>query len=132
MEPMSKTNENSMKETVKQIKARVINEVNTKYAKRIEDTENSLKEWRTKYFEEINRSEELSKKNKELREENDSLKAKIQQYDEWIERMQDFCNLPEEERRDAFETYFDNIKSENESKEVFSNIMSMYSHFFTL
>ena len=121
-----------MKETAKQIKARVINEVNTKYAKRIEDTENSLKEWRTKYFEEINRSEELSKKNKELREENDSLKAKIQQYDEWIERMQDFCNLPEEERRDAFETYFDNIKSENESKEVFSNIMSMYSHFFTL
>ena len=121
-----------MKETAKQIKARVINEVNAKYAKRIEDTENSLKEWRTKYFKEIDRSEELSKKNKELREENDSLKAKIQQYDEWIERMLDFCNLPEEERRDAFETYLDNIKSENEFNEVFSNIMSMYSHIFTL
>jgi len=120
-----------MKETAKQIKARIINEVNAKYSKRIEDTENSLKEWRAKYFKEVDRTEELSKKNKELREENDSLKAKIQQYDEWIERMQDFCNLPEDGRRDAFETYLDNIKSENKSNEVFNNIITMYSHIFT-
>lgn len=64
----------------------------------------------------------------ELRKENDELKEKLHIYEDWINRLQDFCNLPDEEREKAVKQYQTNI----EVNEKLDNLMAMYSRFFNL
>ena len=56
--------------------------------------------------------------NKKLREENDELKEKIRVYEEWLDRMQEFCNLPEEERINAVRQYQSKIKTNEVLEEI--------------
>jgi SMC interacting uncharacterized protein involved in chromosome segregation len=78
------------------------------------------------------RNRELRSKCSKLEESNTELTEKVSQYEEWIERMQDFCNLPENERQKAFATYLDGIKSKTEANEAISNLERMYSKFTSL
>lgn len=41
---------------------------------------------------------DLRSKNHSLQEENDLLNAQLREKNEWIERMQEFCNMTDEER----------------------------------
>ena len=73
------------------------------------------------------RIEKLAKENRELQSElhdkNDELiamKDKVDQYEDWIRRLQEFCNMPEGEREKAIEAY----KADNESKLRFKQFMS--------
>ena len=42
------------------------------------------------------------------------LEDKVREYEEWIERMQDFCNMSEEERN----AYLKNIQESKETSEL--------------
>lgn len=118
------------KETKKQIKGQVINEVSRRYKTQLLEVEEREKKWRKCWIDACGTIEKFRKHNEELKEENDSLKGKIKQYEEWIERMQEYCNLPDGERESAFKTYLDGIKAKKESAEVLSRLGKMYSTIF--
>ncbi len=107
-----------MKETRKQIIARTRNEISKSYNDRIKDLENRNKNL-------LNDFVEMSRKNRDLREEVDKLNEKICQYEDWINRLQEFCNLPEDARKDAIQKY----KTEKKLNAQMSQLMNMFDHF---
>ena len=120
------------KESKKQIKAQVINEVQRLYQRKIESYEERIKRLSDMFQNEQERNRELRSKCSKLEENNTELTEKVTQYEEWIERMQDFCNLPENERQKAFTTYLDGIKSKTKANEAISNLERMYSAFTSI
>ena len=121
-----------MKETKKQIKAQVINEVRNQYDKKLKEKDEAIDLWRKKYLKSEEEWHEMSKSCRQLRDENETLKQKLSQYEEWVERMQEFCNLPEDERKQAFRTYLDGIKSRKERDEAMKGLSSILNHCMSL
>jgi predicted RNase H-like nuclease (RuvC/YqgF family) len=107
-----------MKETRKQIIARTRNEISKSYNDRIKDLENRNKNL-------LNDFVEMSRKNRDLREEVDKLKEKVYQYEDWINRLQEFCDLPEDARKDAIQKY----KTEKKLNAQMSQLMNMFDSF---
>ena len=120
------------KETKKQIKAQIINEVQRSYQRKIESYEERIKRLSDMFQYEQEYNRELRSKCSKLEESNTELAEKVSQYEEWVERMQDFCNLPENERKQAFATYLDEIKSKTEANEAISRLGRMYSAFTSI
>lgn len=121
-----------MKESKKQIKAQVINEVQKQFAKKLTDMETSLNYQKTYVKELEDENKVLRTENGQLKEENQTLKLKVEQYNEWIERLQDFCNLPENERKQAFESYTDSMKAKASKDKSITHLMDMIDHFSSL
>lgn len=107
-----------MKETRKQIIARTRNEISKSYNDKIKDLENRNKRL-------LNDFVEILRKNRDLREEVDKLNEKICQYEDWINRLQEFCNLPEDARKDAIQKY----KTEKKLNAQMSQLMNMFNSF---
>ena len=107
-----------MKETRKQIIARTRNEISKSYNDKIKDLESRNKSL-------LNDFVEMSRKNRDLREEVDKLNEKICQYEDWINRLQEFCNLPEDARKDAIQKY----KTEKKLNTQMSQLMNMFDSF---
>lgn len=120
------------KETKKQIKAQVINELQRSYQRKIDSYEERIKRLSDMFQNEQERNRELRSKCSKLEENNTELTEKVSQYEEWIERMQDFCNLPEHDRQYAFKTYLSEIESKAEANEAISNLERMYSAFTSI
>lgn len=85
-----------MKETRKQIEAQVRNKLARQYNQRLELAHKSKTEAWNSYY-------KACKDNQDLREENERLKEKVEQYENWIERLQEFCNMPEGMREKEIE-----------------------------
>ena len=112
-----------MKETRKQIEAQVRNKLARQYNERLELANKGKAEaWEAFYG--------ACKNNQDLREENERLKEKIEQYENWIERLQEFCNLPEDMRDKAIRKFVEEAKMQEKfttfmNKEWFGHILSM-------
>lgn len=110
-----------MKETKKQIKAQMQN----KFAKK-------EKQIREMYHERlqglVKACEEAEAKKNEYYQRAIDAEEKVRQYEEWIERMQDFCNMSEEDRALAIENY----KNEKQAFAVLDNIEQYVNAFNTL
>lgn len=120
------------KETKKQLKAQIINEVQRSYRNKMESYENRITNLSNLFQKEQEHSRKLGKKCAELEESNNELKEKVAQYEEWVERMQDFCNLPENERQKAFATYLDEVRSKAAANEAISRLERMCSAFTSI
>ncbi len=116
-------------QTTKQLKATLTNEIAKRFKAKINNLETRIEDLASKYTECDNARKKLHEENSALKDENTALKNEITQYKEWIERMQDFCNLPEKEREVAFKTYLDEIKSKNEAEKSLSALTSLYLNF---
>lgn len=109
-----------MKETRKQIEAQVRNKLAKQYNERLELANKGKAEaWKAFY-----------RANQDLKEENERLKEKIEQYEDWIYRLQEFCNLPEDMRDKAIREYTEEVKMREElnsftNSEWFGHILSM-------
>lgn len=86
------------KESVKQIKARLINELSAAH-------KNDIESYKRRIDSLIAQNKKLQEDNYEKRNTIDELKEKVRKYEDWIERMQDFCNMTEEERRSVIEEH---------------------------
>jgi len=115
------------KPTSKQIKAQAINEVQRQYAQKIKGYEQRLGSLTEQLMKARHRIAELSDTCSQLEDENNELRQTNSQYKDWVERMQDFCNLPEDERQQALKTYLDGIKARSEADEAMACIGRMYS-----
>ena len=112
-----------MKETRKQIEAQVRNKLAKQYNERLELANKGKAEaWKAFYG--------ACRNNQDLKEENERLKEKIEQYENWIERLQEFCNLPEDMRNKAIQKFVEEAKMQEKfttfmNKEWFGHILSM-------
>lgn len=87
-----------MKQTKKEIEATLRNRIANQYRERTTILENKIEML----------ADDYNKLNaKFVKVQNDLLEAqdKIRQYEEWIERMQDFCNMTEGDRKKAMMEY---------------------------
>ena len=119
-----------MKETKKQIKAQLINEMSKKLDAKFKDVEERATRWKNNYYEACAKCNELAKEKDRLQEENETLKDQLNQHKEWIERMQEFCNLPEEERQSAMKTYIEGIEAKKNADEMFTASASLFKNLF--
>jgi len=122
-----------MKETKKQIKAQLINGVRKQFEYQLQRKDDQIAHMQTLFNREQDRRIELERKNRELIDANLRLREQIEEFKDWIERMQDFCNLPEEERGPAFRTYLDELKTRRQSEESMKGLvdsLSIYSSIF--
>lgn len=110
-----------MKETKKQIKAQLINEITKQYAKR----EASLKE-RICLLEE--RQIRSGNRVAELENENIRLKDKVEQYEDWIRRLQEFMDMEPDARDKAIA----DLKVRTEISQKMKGVMDFYSRFMFL
>lgn len=115
------------KATKKKLKAQVTNIVQRQYKDKMDCYENRISLLTEHLQNERKQNAELMQTNYKLQTENLELKQIKDQYEEWVERMQDFCNLPENERQQAFKTYIDGIKAKSEADEAMARIGRMYS-----
>lgn len=54
-----------------------------------------------------------------LREENDKLKEQVEAQKEWIERLMEFVNMPDEQRKNAVNEYITNSQMSEEFRTLF-------------
>lgn len=119
-----------MKESKKQIKARLTNELKKKYDKRLSEATEKIDEWKKRYFEANDKLSKKCKECKNLEAENEELKQKLDEYKDWIERMQEFCNMPDGEREQAFIEYVESVKAKKEANKNFTAISSLFKPWF--
>jgi hypothetical protein len=74
-----------------------------------------------------------------LRQEYDIIKGKnaeleesVRNYKDWVRRMQEFMDLPEEQRSEAFKEYCDSMKSSKRFHDMTDAYISMIDRFFVL
>ena len=107
-----------MKETKKQIKAQIINEISTKYSKKIKE----LEEDRRRAIDSWSR---LVEKNSILQAENIRLKDELEKYEDWNRRLQEFMDMTLEER----EKIIQDSKLRVATNERLNKIMDMFQYF---
>lgn len=110
----------------KEIEQTIRQKVAHQYNERIDNLKSQLSDLRKEL--ESERSKRI-----QLEHENSELKEKLCTQDDWIERMQEFVNMPDDMRKKEFEK----MKMDQESLIKFkqfmeSPIIRMYQHLFNL
>lgn len=108
-----------MKETKKQIVEQTRNELARKYKGQIDALK---KEFQSK--QELYRY--IGKRCDELERENEELKEKVVQYEDWIRRLQEFMDMPEDSRNIAIKKYLEHkeLKSTLETLRIANGLVS--------
>lgn len=114
-----------MKVNKAQIREAERSKITKQYSDKIANLEKTIQEHSRLRVEALNRAQKTIEANQKLREENDELKEKIRVYEEWLDRMQEFCNLPEDERLNAVQNYQTKIKTNAAMKEI-AKVFSPY------
>ena len=108
-----------MKETKKQIKAQLINEVAKQFHSRIENLEFRLNS-------QVQINLDLCKRNDDLLIENIKLKEELEKYEDWNRRLQEFMDMTPEER----EKVIQDSKLRVSTNQRLNKIMDMFQYFW--
>lgn len=100
----------------------------TKYKYLIDDLENE----RTLRTKAINEANKIRQVNAQLREENELLKNKVEQYEDWIQRLQEFMDLGEAESKEAFKQYLTKIKEDQSIRNAMKGYATMIDKVFNI
>lgn len=111
-----------MKQTLKEIRGQLTNEISKQYKERYENEVNAYKTINQKL---VVQNEKLCKECTERKYKIEELEDKVRGYEEWIERLQFFCNIPDEKREDAVKEYL-TLKKMNEEMEDITRMMRPY------
>ena len=109
------------KQTKRQIVEQTRNKIAHNYASKIKELENKIKELSNKKF-------DLYTENEKLKFENEKCKEKIAQYEDWIYRLQEFMDMPNELRSDKFNECI----SKKNADEALNNLMRKFAPYFNL
>ena len=113
------------KETKKQIVAQAINKVSAQYNAKLKTFQKQNEELKSK-------CSTLYNENKSLKENLAEANEKIRQYEDWIQRLQEFMDMPESMRQEYVEKHKKdkaelNFMSEFLSSSPLSKIFDFYS-----
>ena len=100
----------------------------TKYKYLIDDLENE----RTLRTKAINEANKIRQVNAQLREENELLKNKVEQYEDWIQRLQEFMDLGENESKEAFKEYLTKLKEDQNIRNAMKGYATMIDKVFNI
>lgn len=88
----------SQKVNLNAVREEVRKKVSKQYAEKISYLQELLCDTRVKY-------NDTCVKNRQLYAENEELKEKLREYEDWIERLQEFVNMNSDEREQAVKKY---------------------------
>lgn len=108
-----------MKQSKKEIKAQLINEISKQFKN---SYENKIESMSKRIAELSTRKNDLEKRVNELSTRNEELEQKVNMYEDWINRLQDFCNLSESDRLEHIES----MKRRDEAGKAMSDIFQAY------
>lgn len=109
------------KQTLKQIRENTRNEVASQFRRKVDNLRALLK---SKNEEIVRLQELIHKTSEELFE----LKAKQEMQEDWIERMQDFCNMTDVDRKEFLEQQ----RSKHRLDKSMNHVMSIFGNVFCL
>lgn len=107
------------RESKKQIKAQVTNEIRNKYFKIIEGKNEEISQL-------VKRCLKIQRCNDELVTENIKLKEQLEKYEDWNRRLQEFMDMDPDSREEVITQY----RTSKELNDKFSNILNMYEKMF--
>ena len=110
-----------MKETKKQIKAQLTNEISLRFKKRIDVLETELRCVRSELRECDNQRRKAEHTVHELQD-------KVEQYEDWIRRLQEFMDMEPDARDKAIA----DLKVRSEISQKMKGVMDFYSRFVSL
>lgn len=118
---------NNMKETRSQIKAQITNELSKKFKERYENQVEYFKGEASKLR---RRNEELLKQNQKLHDENAALKDKVDQLENWNERIMEFMEMPDS--KEKFREFVENEKQKRQLNDYMLGLSHVTSMLFGL
>ena len=107
------------RESKKQIKDQVTNEIRNKYFKIIEGKNEEISQL-------VKRCLKIQRCNDELVTENSKLKEQLEKYEDWNRRLQEFMDMDPDSREEVISQY----RTSKELNDRFSNILNMYEKMF--
>lgn len=111
--------------TTAQIREELRKEMTKMFDRKYQYLTDELERYKNLYHRELEKRVHRNYEYSELKDENIRLKDKVAQYEDWIERLQDFLNIEDsEEREAAFQTYM----KEKKAKAELSDMISVYSN----
>ena len=110
-----------MKETKKQIKAQLTNDISLRFKKRIDALETELRCVRSELRECDNQRRKAERTVLELQD-------KVEKYEDWIRRLQEFMDMEPDARDKAIA----DLKARSEISQKMKGIMDFYSRFMFL
>lgn len=110
-----------MKESKKQIKAQLTNEIANRYKAEILNLKSDVMGFRAKYEEERKRRISAESQLSELQE-------KVEKYEDWIRRLQEFMDMEPDARDKAIA----DLKARSEISQKMKGVMDFYSRFMFL
>lgn len=122
------------KQSKKAMKQSVINEVAKQYKDRYKDEIENYRKLLKETQEEL---KSLRQTNRELYNRNNELSEKCEKYEDWNRRLQEFLDMPAEEREQAIKEYKTNKTLDNAISnlfgtfffpEQFNTLLSLYGH----
>ncbi len=108
----------------KALKAELIKELSKHYKQKYENTINTLQE---KLIQSTKVNKELYNDWCSSRNKIDELQDKVNKYEDWIQRLQEWCNLPEDERTKAIAEYGKKFDEFEFSKEVNNKLHQIFA-----
>lgn len=105
-----------------------------KLVKQLEHKYSSYIDAATKYKELWHKSvDELGMLRQEyhiIKEKNNELEESVRNYKDWVRRLQEFMDLPEDQRSDAFKTYCEEMKRSQEFHDLTNVYLNMFNRLF--
>ena len=101
-----------------QIREQVRKDLTKSFEKKYETELKSLEEFKRLYHKTLDEKKDLAKKYFELNNENGALKDKVAQYEDWINRLQEFMDMSEEDRQ----KYVENLRAQTELNETLNSL----------
>ena len=106
-----------MKETKKQIKAQLTNEIAAKYKSRIDNLESEIKRLTERGF-------KMQIWNETLVSENIRLKEQLEKYEDWNRRLQEFMDMSEEDRN----KYLSELHIQSKLNQKMDSFLNFFQH----
>lgn len=106
-----------MKESKKQIKAQLTNEIAAKYKSRIDNLESEIKRLTERGF-------KMQIWNETLVSENIRLKEQLEKYEDWNRRLQEFMDMSEEDRN----KYLAELHIQSKINQKMDSFLNFFQH----
>ncbi len=116
--------------TNNQVREQVKKQMAAKYRDLCEQLRKSSAHWSGRYQEATRENFNLRNQLRELQEKHDRVLEENRRLQEWIDRLLEFADLPEEKRRFAVNEYFEQMKQHQENEEMFNSFMKLTSSLF--
>lgn len=119
--------------TTSQIREELRKNMTKMFEKKYEVQSKSLEDFKQLYHKALDEKRELSKEIFKLTGENEALKEKVNQYEDWIHRLQEFIDIEDEQEcKKAFKTYIDERQKSKELSDLMGVYCGMLSRIFSI